>query len=143
MMEQPLTPVRRMQHVCLRVRDVQRSLCFYCQVLGLQEKQTGDWARTGHVRVLCDLESGTSMELLLTQGLPPGEYLVGLDHLAFEASSVAGVNAVYQRAAQASFQATQPRIYNGSWKCFLFDPDGYKLEVSAQADESSNTGQAM
>jgi hypothetical protein len=92
------------------------------------------------VCVLRDPEGGTGLELLLTQGLPPGEYLVGLDHLAFEASSVGGVNAVYQRAVRASIQATAPKLQNGRWKSFLFDPDGYKLEISAPATEALPPG---
>jgi catechol 2,3-dioxygenase-like lactoylglutathione lyase family enzyme len=133
-MDQSQIPALRIRHLCLRVRDVQRSTAFYRSVLGFQEMRETDCTKAGETRVLRDPKGGSGLELVLTQGLPPGEYLVGLDHLAFEASSTAGVNDVYERAIQASIQATEPRLQNGRWESFLFDPDGYKLEVSALAN---------
>jgi catechol 2,3-dioxygenase-like lactoylglutathione lyase family enzyme len=135
-MNQLQIPVCRIRHLCLRVRDVQRSLAFYCDVLGFQETHENGCQKPSHACVLHDPDGGGRLELVLTQGLPPGEYLVGLDHLAFEAPSVAGVNEAYRRATQASIRATEPRLQNGWWKSFLFDPDGYKLEVGAPADEA-------
>jgi len=100
-------------------------------VLGFEEgddDQGQPLERTCH---LFDSESGGGFELVLTQGLPPGDYLVGLDHFAFEAASSELVDRLYRRAIKRAFQATRPRLLNGRWKCFLFDPDGYKIEISS------------
>jgi catechol 2,3-dioxygenase-like lactoylglutathione lyase family enzyme len=126
--------VRHIQHLCLRVRDLQRSVDFYCGVLGFQEQNGGPCEKPGRICRLFDGETGAAFELILTLGLPPGDYLVGLDHLAFDTPSAEMVDSVYRRAVDASIQATQPRLENGRWKTFLFDPDGYKLEISADAD---------
>lgn len=135
--EPPLHRVHRIKHLCLRVRDVRRSLDFYCRVLGFRERNGGAGARLEHACELLGPDGVAGVELVLTQGLPPGEYLVGLDHLAFDTDSATSVDAVYQRAVAASFQATPPRLQHGRWRTYLFDPDGYKLEVSAQAAEGT------
>jgi catechol 2,3-dioxygenase-like lactoylglutathione lyase family enzyme len=125
-MAQPSIAVHCIQHLCLRVRDVQRSVDFYCGVLGFHR-----------VCRLIDAETGAAFELILTLGLPPGDYLVGLDHLAFDTRSPEMVDSIYRRAVDASIQAARPRLQDGRWKSFLFDPDGYKLEISADPDETT------
>lgn len=131
----PLVSVRRIQHLCLRVRDLQRSVSFYCDVLGFEERNGDTCERPGRICRLRDDQTGAVFELMLTQGLPPGDHLVGLDHLAFEAASPDTVDDLYRRAANASFQAAQPRWHNGCWKTYIFDPDGYKVEIGANAPD--------
>jgi catechol 2,3-dioxygenase-like lactoylglutathione lyase family enzyme len=139
-MPSPSIAVRRIQHVCLRVRDLARSLAFYCGVLGFEEHNGGTCEKPGRICRLLDSETGATFELVLTLGLPPGDYLVGLDHLAFETSSRELVERVYHRAVDGSFQAAMPRLHNGRWKTWLFDPDGYKIEISAGITDLCETG---
>jgi catechol 2,3-dioxygenase-like lactoylglutathione lyase family enzyme len=136
-MAQPSIAVHCIQHLCLRVRDVQRSVDFYCGVLGFQEQNGGPCEKPDRVCRLFDAETGAAFELILTLGLPPGDYLVGLDHLAFDTRSPEMVDSIYRRAVDASIQAARPRLQDGRWKSFLFDPDGYKLEISADPDETT------
>jgi catechol 2,3-dioxygenase-like lactoylglutathione lyase family enzyme len=137
---QPLNSVRRIQHLCLRVRELQRSVDFYCGVLGFEERNGDACDKPGRICRLLDDETGVAFELLLTQGLPPGYYLVGLDHLAFDVASPATVESLHRRALEASFQAAQPRLHKGRWKSYLFDPDGYKIEISAIAQDEHGSG---
>lgn len=136
----PSASVRRIQHLCLRVRELQRSVDFYCGVLGFEGRNSGACEKPGRMCRLLDDETGAMFELLLTQGLPPGDYLVGLDHLAFDVASPAMVDSLHRRALEASCQATQPRLHNGRWKTYLFDPDGYKIEISANAPDEPRSG---
>src|SRR5215471_14172999 len=46
---QPLVKIREMDHIVLRVRDVDKSLRFYTEVLGLQPERVGQF-RAGEVR---------------------------------------------------------------------------------------------
>ena len=109
----PSVSVRRIQHLCLRVRELQRSVDFYCGVLGFEDHNGGGYEKPGRICRLLDGETGVAFELLLTEGLPPGDYLVGLDHLAFNVASPAMVDRLYRCAVDASFQAAQPRLHNG------------------------------
>lgn len=137
---QPRIAVRRIQHVCLRVRDIGRSVHFYCGVLGFEMQNGATCERPGGVCRLLDRETGAAFELVLTEGLPPGDHLVGLDHLAFDAPSAETVDHMYRRAVDASMQATQPRLQGGRWKTFIFDPDGYKIEISAGTTDAGGAG---
>ncbi|MHC4235866.1 MAG: VOC family protein, partial [Planctomycetota bacterium] len=44
-------------------------------------------------------------------------------------SSVFDVYESYLEAKALGAPATQPRVYDGHWQTFIFDPDGYKLKV--------------
>ena len=131
--------VGHIHHVCLRVRDAQRSVGFYCGVLGFEEHNGGVGEKPGRTCRLCDARTGTSFGLMLIQDLPPGDYLTGLDHLAFDAASPDTVDRLYRRAVDASCRAAPPRLESGHWKTYIFDPDGYKIEISASAPDGNGS----
>jgi catechol 2,3-dioxygenase len=128
--------VGRIRHLCLRVRDLQRSVDFYCGVLGFEERQDEGREPLARICRCFDDETGAPFELILTQGLPPDDHLVGLDHLGFDTRSPERVDRIYRRALESSSRAARPRLENGRWKTYLFDPDGYKIEISAQEPDA-------
>jgi catechol 2,3-dioxygenase-like lactoylglutathione lyase family enzyme len=77
-------------------------------------------------------------EVVFTEGLPPGDHLAGLDRVSFEVPSPESVDRVYEKARTRNARATQPRLYEGHWQTFIFDPDGYKVEVFAQHNGADN-----
>ena len=76
---------------------------------------------------------GCDVEIGFIEGLPPGDHLTGLDRVGFEVPSREQVNLIYDEATRLQIRATRPRVYEGRWLTFVFDPDGYKIEVFAQA----------
>jgi hypothetical protein len=68
-----------------------------------------------------------------TEGLPPGDHLIGLDRVSFEVPSREVVDRVYDEALKNNARVTRPRLCEGYWQTFVFDPDGYKIEVFARA----------
>jgi hypothetical protein len=52
-----------------------------------------------------------------------------MDHFSLEVPSAQDVEAVYQAVIAAGWRATRPREYDGHYQTFVFDPDGYKVEV--------------
>ena len=121
--------VPHLSRICLRVRDPGRSAEFYRCVLGLASVQgtTGGNASTISVQRAPDTADG--FEVVFAEGLPPGDHLTGLDRISFEVSSHELVDQVYEAARNHQARATQPRLYEGHWQTFIFDPDGYKVEV--------------
>jgi catechol 2,3-dioxygenase-like lactoylglutathione lyase family enzyme len=119
----------RLSRVRLRVRDTQRSAAFYRDLFGLAESAgaaNGDRTET----LLMRGPRGAELpELVLAEGIPPGEYVAGLEHVCFEVSSAEDVTDIYDKATGKGYQATQPRHHGGHWQTFIFDPDGYKVEV--------------
>lgn len=73
--------------------------------------------------------SGVSFGILLMQGLSRGIQPVGMDHLSLEVPGPDDVENIYSIALTHGAAATGPRVYGGFYQTFIFDPDGYKIEV--------------
>ena len=123
--------LRRIAHVELRVRDLGESTLFYRDLLGLARVD----ADPPNERVcVCTTASGAGegFEVVLTEGLPPGTEVAGLDHVSFEVATRRDVREIYEVARQRQVRATQPRMFDGHYQTYLFDPNGYKIEVIAR-----------
>lgn len=114
--------------ILLRVRDPQRSAEFYRVVLGL-ELVRRPLKGGGLVGAPESAVARRGFEVVFTEGLSPGDHLIGLDRVSFEVPSRESVERIYERATERHARATQPRLYEGHWQAFIFDPDGYKVEV--------------
>ncbi len=123
--------LRRIAHVELRVRDLAESTLFYRDLLGLERAD----ADPPNERVcVCTSVSATGegFGVVLTEGLPPGTEVAGLDHVSFEVRTRRDVREIYEAARQRQVRATQPRMFDGHYQIYLFDPNGYKIEVIAR-----------
>jgi catechol 2,3-dioxygenase-like lactoylglutathione lyase family enzyme len=122
-----------LSRVCFRVRDPGRSAEFYRAIFGLE--LTRSPTKEGSSAACAQPSSDTRLncEVVFTEGLPPGDYLTGLDRVSFEVPSRESVDRIYEEARKLNARATQPRLYEGHWQTFIFDPDGYKVEVFTRA----------
>ena len=69
---QPLVKITELDHIVLRVRDVEASLHFYTQVLGLPSERVEQW-RTGEVRFpSARLNADTIIDLFASDQQPIG-----------------------------------------------------------------------
>ncbi|GAG33295.1 unnamed protein product [marine sediment metagenome] len=81
----------------------------------------------------CELTEQKDFRVVFTEGLPPnGDHLTGLDRVSFEVPCRETIDQIYDEARKRNARATQPRMYDGHWQIFVFDPDGYKVEVFAR-----------
>ena len=119
--------VLRISHISLSIRDLARSTRFYAELFGMREDSTepvGENARRCGL-----LDAAGEFGVVLKQGHPSGVEPRGLDHFSFEVPTSDAVVEFYRRARHIGAQATEPRVYEGHWQTFIFDPDGYKIEV--------------
>ena len=119
----------QINHVALRVSDLDRSARFYCELFGLEARPAVP--PTPDVRI-CAASSASSQKgfgISLIHGLPRGADPIGMDHVSLEISCAEDVESIYSAAVARGAQATKPRIYGGYYQTFLFDPDGYKIEI--------------
>lgn len=121
----------RLDHIHLRVRSLATSVRFYRDLLGFSEVPSNPPSNL--VRVLAArTESGdATFRIALTEGLPAGSELTGVDHFSLAVRSEEDVEELHRKALGMGINATQPRMYAGAYQSFLFDPDGYKVEVMA------------
>jgi len=120
--------VPHLSRICLRVRDPERSAEFYRAVFGLELVHYHSDGG-GATSALRSPDTRLNFEVVFTEGLPPGDHLTGLDRVSFEVPSRELVDRVYEEARKCDAHATHPRLYEGHWQTFVFDPDGYKVEV--------------
>ena len=123
----------RYLHTMIRVGDLERSVDFYCGVLGFSELRRSEYPDGRFTLVFLrapgDGDDGPSLELTYNWGVErytPGD---GYGHMAFQVDSV---DAVGERLAAAGlgFSWGPGKTPDGrKTMAFVEDPDGYKIEL--------------
>ncbi len=120
----------KMIHTCIRVMDLEKSLQFYEEALGLTEGSRKDFPEKGFTLVyLRDGSSNFELELTYNYGQDkPYEIGNGYGHLAVETEDLRASHAKHQAKG---YQITQLMGLPGSEPAYYFitDPDGYRVEV--------------
>lgn len=120
----------KLLHTCIRVMDLDKSLKFYTEALGLKETGRKDFPEDEFTLVFLGDESG-SYELELTYNYNPEKpYEIGngFSHIAvsvddLEASRDKHEEMGYKVTKLMGLPGEKPRYY------FVTDPDGYDVEV--------------
>ena len=121
----------RICHLSLRVTELRRSVAFYRDLFGAVLAISPTANGHAHLNIATGDPALRSFAIVLVEVLPTGMELIGLDHFGLEVSAETEVTALFNAAIALGASATQPRIYNGHFQTFIFDPDGYKIEVLA------------
>ena len=120
--------VRRLGHLVLRVRDVERSEKFYTEVLGLIV--TGK--RPGRMVFFSAPETGSSHELACMAVGPeapgPEQDRVGLYHMAWQVDSVEELEAFHRRLKEQDATIVGYGDHGMSAGVYFLDPDGNEVE---------------
>lgn len=120
----------KMLHTCIRVMDLEKSLRFYQEALGLKETRRKDFPEDKFTLVFLSDASG-NYELELTYNYNPDKpYEIGngFSHIAV---SVANLEGSREKHEEMGYKVTRlmglpgekPRYY------FVTDPDGFEVEV--------------
>lgn len=115
----------KMIHENYNVADLDRSLLFYDQALGLKEKRRNT-AQDGSFIIVYVGNDETDFELELTWLKDhPQPYDIGEKefHLAFRTDDYAGAHQLHEKMGCICYENPSMGIY------FIEDPDGYWLEV--------------
>ncbi len=131
----------RLLHTMLRVGDLQRSIRFYTEVMGMQllrtterPEQKYDLAFLGYGRNPQHAE----IELTYNYGVDKYELGSAYGHIAIGVPDVAATCAAVREKAQALGGAItrEPGPVKGGTTviAFITDPDGYKIELIEQRD---------
>jgi len=130
----------RLLHTMLRVGDLQRSIDFYTQVLGMQLLRTTE--RPDQKYTLAFIGYGTNpehaeIELTYNHGVERYELGTAYGHIAIGVPDVAATcAAVRDKAARLGGAITrEPGPVKGGTTviAFVTDPDGYKIELIERA----------
>ncbi len=119
-------------HGAFTVRDVERSLAWYCGLFGLVHVGGGDDAHVSF-RVLAHPPSGWVLGLRQYHTRPDGvfdEFRTGLDHFAFGVADRAELQAWEAELTRRGDITFTPIVDTPSGSVIVFrDPDGIQLEL--------------
>lgn len=124
--------ITRLAHVCLNVRDLQRSLAFYRDALGLPVqftfekggRQTGVYLAVGE-RNFIEIFERADVQPVNT----------GIVHFCLEVDDLeAAISALTAKGVMAS---ARKQGADHSWQSWIQDPDGNRIELH-QYTEASN-----
>ncbi|HZY91829.1 MAG TPA: VOC family protein [Thermoplasmata archaeon] len=120
----------RFLHTSITVRDIDRSIAFYTEVLGLTfERRRRIPENRAEIAFVVDPESGARVELTHWEDKPSIEAGEQLDHLAFE---VAQLDEFLARARSRGVRvAKEPYTLQGGSRrlAFILDPDEVWIEL--------------
>ena len=127
--------VRRVGHVVLKVRDLERAARFYREVLGLAEVARATFGRPMAFFSTGDNHHDIALLEVGPDAAVPERNAVGLYHVALKI----GDSLDELRAAKAHLEAhglTDLRLtdHRVSQSIYLTDPDGHGLELYVDAD---------
>lgn len=120
----------KLLHTCLRVKDLEASLKFYKDAIGLVESSRKDFPENKFTLVyLTDQDGNYEIELTYNYDTKePYEIGNGFSHIAVSMSDLEGARDKhkemgYEVSDLSGLPGEKPRYY------FVTDPDGYRVEV--------------
>ena len=133
-MSQPLVKITEMDHIVLRVQDVEESLRFYTQVLGMQAERVEQW-RAGEIRFpSARINADTIIDFFASDQEPIArEGIKNQDHYCMV------IEKTDMEALKAKFEALGVDIQAGPGKrwgshgdgisLYIYDPDDNVVEL--------------
>lgn len=120
----------KMLHTCIRVMDLEKSLVFYKEAIGLEETRRKEYPDYGFSLVYLSDEDKT-YEIELTYNYNPEkpyELGNGFSHIAVGTKDLEGM---YKKHQEMGYEVTPLKGLPGEepYYYFVTDPDGYKVEV--------------
>jgi len=124
--------MKRMLHVMLRVSDMQRSINFYTQIIGMRVLRTLVQAKEKYTLTFLGFgEESDSCVLELTYNYGVAEYDMGnaYGHIAISVDDCYAACAdIKSKGGKVIFEAT-PLPGGNEIIAFVGDPDGYQIEL--------------
>ena len=137
-----LTRAMRLLHTMLRITDLERSLRFYTEVMGMELLRRRDYpgGRFTLAFVGYGKESDTAV-LELTHNWDTDSYELGsaYGHIAIGVDDIFGTCEAIRSKGGKVVREPGPMSEGGTVIAFVEDPDGYKLELIQLASRAHAT----
>ena len=133
----------RLLHTMLRVGNLQRSIDFYTQVLGMTLLRTSDNPEYNYTLAFVGYGSNPEhAELELTYNYGVEKYDMGsaYGHIALGVPDAKAACDKIRAAGGAITREAGPVKGGNTVIAFVTDPDGYKVELIERAEDSAGSG---
>ena len=116
----------RFLHTMIRVKNLEESLKFYCDLLGFKETRRKEYAKWKCTLVYLGAPENPEVEVELTYNWEPEDYKIGraFGHLALE---VDDIYATCQKLMDAGVTINLPP--KDGWMAFVRSPDDISIEL--------------
>lgn len=125
-------PKLRMMHTMLRVRDLDASLKFYTELLGMQLIKKLDFPEGEFTLAFVGYgpeEENTMIELTYNYDGGPYEIGTAYGHIALETSDIYATAETLRAGGAEITREPGPMKHGKTHIAFLKDPDGYMIEL--------------
>ncbi len=122
----------RMLHTMLRVGDLERSLAFYCDVLGMRLLRKKDYESGRFTLAFVGYGDESDHTVLeLTHNWDTKQYDLGnaFGHVALGTADIYATCEQLRRRGAKIVREPGPMKHGGTEIAFIEDPDGYKIEL--------------
>jgi lactoylglutathione lyase len=122
----------RMLHTMIRVGDLERSLRFYCEVLGMQLLRRTDYPSGRFTLAFVGYgpeDANTVVELTHNWDTDHYELGTGFGHLALGVEDLYATCDTLRARGAKIVREPGPMKHGGSEIAFIEDPDGYRIEL--------------
>jgi len=122
----------RLLHTMLRVGDLDRSLAFYTDVLGMKLLRRNDYPEGKFTLAFVgyqDEKDGAVIELTYNWGVDRYEIGTGYGHIALAVDDAAAACAAIRERGGKVTREAGPMKGGSTVIAFVEDPDGYKIEL--------------
>ena len=121
--------IKRVGHLVLKVKDLERSRKFFTEVLGFPQVGEND---RGMLFFSTDVIDNHHM-LALREAKPgaptPDPEQIGMEHVSFELGTFAELQAAYRKFKEHSVKIRMTVFHGVAKSIYFYDPDGNQLEV--------------
>ncbi len=121
----------RILHTMLRVTNLERSVAFYCEVLGMHELRRHDYPEGRFTLAFVGYQAEAEGAVLeLTHNWDTDHYTLGdaFGHIAIEVDDAATACAAVRARGGKVVREAGPMKHGSTVIAFVEDPDGYKIE---------------
>lgn len=130
--------VKGLAHTALNVADMEKSIDFYCNVLGFERAFEMEEPNTGEPWIVYLYAGGSQFIELFYGGINFTEYSndnIGFSHLCFEVSDI---HAIAEQIEKAGWELDRPVKFgiDNNWQCWVRDPDRNRVELMQMGEES-------
>ena len=131
--------VKKLLHTRYRVNDLERTVKFYREILGLEEVRRHKSPRGSELAFLKAAESEETVEICCFPSSGPVQVQADLTHLAFSVDSLAEFGK--HLAAHGLKYSDGPTMReNGGGFAFIDAPEGYEIELIQPANAAAGAG---
>lgn len=133
----------RLLHTMLRVGDLQRSIDFYTQILGMRVLRTSENAEYKYTLAFVgytEESEGAVIELTYNWGVDSYDLGNAYGHIALGVDDVAATCERIRKAGGNVTREAGPVKGGTTVIAFIEDPDGYKIELIENAHAGNGIG---